>query len=106
MSNKYLKLAQQLKKGQSKLSDLRIEARPFNVWVILPYKGTFNNDASEYDENGHYIPDDNQKSVSIAKARKDKKKKPEVKTPFYTTKTHYGSFLCLTLEFTVVKRVA
>lgn len=105
MSNKYLELAQQLKKGQSKKTDLSLNATPFYGWSIIPTSDEY--DTYYYDINGGFISSDGVLNVdAINKARKNKKKKPEAPTPMYTVEKREFNFLCFELAYRVVTRVA
>lgn len=103
MSKKYLKLAQQLKKGQSKATRFELTAYPFSGWNLLPISNS-QETPSKFDAEGNYISLDY--ASGIEKARKDKKKKPEVKPTFFESIRKEFNFLCFSLEYTVVKRVA
>lgn len=102
MSNKYLEIAKQLKKGQSKKTNIGLKFSPFYAWYLIPQNDSWN-EPSQYDAEGNYIGDN---SKTIAKARKDKKKKPEVRPAMYEVEHKEYNFLAFELSLTVVKRVA
>lgn len=105
MSNKYLEIAKQLKKGQSKKTNIKLIAAPFYGWDLIPSSNAAHTHVDEYDADGNYV-NSLEATNTITKARKDKKKKPEVKPVMFTVEYREYFFLCFELSFRVVERVA